>query len=99
VFFDYNMNVRVKTLSAPYSPRTVPGAPVSMPIAWKDLEKAGPLDFTIDNVPKLLAARGDLWRDMLDAKQKLESVLSTSAESYESASPRSPRGRPRRRSD
>ena len=98
VFFDYNMNVRVKTLSAPYSLRTVAGAPVSMPITWTDLEKAGPLDYRMDNVPALLEARGDLWADILDAKQKLESVLSTSAANYEYTSPRSQRARPRRRS-
>jgi bifunctional non-homologous end joining protein LigD len=95
VFFDYNMNVRVKTLSAPYSLRAVPGAPVSMPITWKELEHAGPMDFTLQNVPTLLQSRGDIWDDILLAKQKLETVLATSAENCESASPQSPRA-PRR---
>ena len=80
VFLDYAMNVRVKTLSAPYSARTVPGAPVSMPLAWKALEKAHPLDYTMASVPALLARHGDLWRDILEEKQDLKKVLSANAE-------------------
>jgi bifunctional non-homologous end joining protein LigD len=75
VFLDYAMNVRVKTLAAPYSARTIPGAPVSMPIAWKSLAKAHPLDYTMETVPALLAKRGDLWNDMLARKQDLAKVL------------------------
>ena len=75
VFFDYTMNIRVKTLSAPYSVRSAPGAPVSMPIEWKALAKAHPLDHNIGNVPALLARKGDLWAGILDAKQALAAVL------------------------
>src|SRR2546425_2509598 len=35
IFIDYNMNVRGKTLNVAYSPRGVPGAPVSMPVTWE----------------------------------------------------------------
>jgi bifunctional non-homologous end joining protein LigD len=76
VFLDYNMNVRVKTLSAPYSVRGLPGAPVSMPLTWKELEKAHPFDFTMENVPALLASRGDIWKDMLELEQDLAKVIS-----------------------
>jgi bifunctional non-homologous end joining protein LigD len=75
VFLDYNMNVRVKTLSVPYSVRGVPGAPVSMPLTWKELERAQPLDFTMANVGKMLAKRGDIWSDILASKQDLATVL------------------------
>jgi bifunctional non-homologous end joining protein LigD len=47
IFYDYNMNVRGKTLNVAYSPRGVPGAPVSMPLTWEELEAAEPADFTI----------------------------------------------------
>ena len=50
IFMDYNMNVRGKTLNVAYSPRGVPGAPVSMPLTWEELAKAHPLDFRITNV-------------------------------------------------
>jgi bifunctional non-homologous end joining protein LigD len=75
VFMDYNMNVRVKTLSAPYSVRGLPGAPVSMPLTWDELKTAHPLDYTMENVAELLAKRGDLWREVLAAKQDLERKL------------------------
>ena len=75
IFIDYNMNVRVKTLSAPYSVRGLPGAPVSMPITWKELEKAQRLDYTMRNAHELLRRRGDIWSDMLKAKQDLAKTL------------------------
>jgi bifunctional non-homologous end joining protein LigD len=79
VFMDYRMNVRVKTLSAPYSVRGVPGAPVSMPLRWDELETAQPHDFTMANVGTMMAKRGDIWGDMLAIKQDLAKVLAGSA--------------------
>jgi bifunctional non-homologous end joining protein LigD len=75
VFLDYNMNVRVKTLTAPYSVRGLPGAPVSMPLTWSALETAHPLDYTMTDVPDLVAKSGDVWVDILDAKQELGNAL------------------------
>ncbi len=71
IFIDYNMNVRGKTLNVAYSPRGVPGAPVSMPLTWEELEAAEPQDFTIGNVPARLEKRGDRWHDVLETKQSL----------------------------
>jgi bifunctional non-homologous end joining protein LigD len=75
IFMDYNMNVRGKTLNVAYSPRGVPGAPVSMPLTWEELADAHPLDFRITNAAQRLAETGDRWRDALQRKQSLESVL------------------------
>lgn len=71
VFFDANMNGFGRTLCSAYSPRPVPGARVSMPIEWDQLEKVRPEDFTILTVPKLLATRGDVWATMLNDRQRL----------------------------
>jgi len=71
IFIDYNMNVRSKTLNAPYSPRGSPGAPVSMPLTWEQLEAAEPLDFTMTNVLPVLEKSGDRWHDALSEKQSL----------------------------
>ena len=71
IFIDYNMNVRGKTLNAAYSPRGVPGAPVSMPLTWEELEAAEPQEFTISNVPARLEKNGDRWHDVLETKQSL----------------------------
>jgi bifunctional non-homologous end joining protein LigD len=75
IFFDYTMNTRTKTLAAAYSPRGVPGAPVSMPLSWEELETAQPLDFNLSNVAQRLAQAGDPWRDALARKQSLERTL------------------------
>jgi bifunctional non-homologous end joining protein LigD len=75
IFMDYNMNVRGKTLNVAYSPRGVPGAPVSMPLTWEELAGAHPLDFRINNAAQRLARTGDRWRDALKRKQSLEKAL------------------------
>lgn len=69
------MNTRTKTLAAAYSPRGLPGAPVSMPLTWEELETAQPLDFTITTVAARLAQSDDPWRDALTRKQSLERML------------------------
>ena len=75
IFMDYNMNVRGKTLNVAYSPRGVPGAPVSMPLTWEELAAAHPLDFRITNAAAHLARTGDRWRNALSEKQSLEQAL------------------------
>lgn len=75
IFMDYNMNVRGKTLNVAYSPRGVPGAPVSMPLGWEELATAHPLDFRLSNVTTRLSRTGDRWRDSLENKQDLGRLL------------------------
>ncbi len=75
IFLDYNMNVRGKTLNAAYSPRGVPGAPVSMPLTWEELAGAHPLDFTLAGAAERVERTGDRWRDALTRKRSLESAL------------------------
>ena len=78
IFIDYNMNVRGKTLNVAYSPRGLPGAPVSMPLAWEELAKAHPLDFRLTNAPERLEKTGDRWQNALRDKQSLEGALERS---------------------
>jgi bifunctional non-homologous end joining protein LigD len=80
IFIDYNMNVRGKTLNVAYSPRGVPGAPVSMPLTWEELEAAEPMDFTINNVPDRLEKNGDRWHDVLESKQSLTKAFGVDRE-------------------
>ena len=75
IFIDYNMNVRGKTLAAAYSPRGSPGAPVSMPLSWDELERATPGDFTLGSVIARLERTGDRWHDWLSTKQNLARIL------------------------
>jgi bifunctional non-homologous end joining protein LigD len=75
IFIDYNMNVRGKTLNVAYSPRGLPGAPVSMPLTWEELEAAEVMDFTIANVTARLEKTADRWQDALVSKYSLSRVL------------------------
>ncbi len=70
---DFTQNAINKTLVAPYSPRPAPGAPVSMPIAWDELEDPTlrPDRWTIHDVPARLAERGDLFAPVRDDRHEL----------------------------
>ncbi len=70
---DYTQNVSNKTLVAPYSPRAAPGAPVSAPIDWDELDDPAlrPDGFTMRNVIERVAERGDLFRPLQGAGQVL----------------------------
>lgn len=75
IFYDHNQNVRGKTLASIYSPRPAPGAPVSVPVDWDELESVYPTDFTVRTVMARLEARGDLWKGILDAKVDVAKLL------------------------
>ncbi len=64
---DYTQNAINKTLVGPYSTRPAPGAPVSMPIGWDELDdpELRPDRWTIRDVAERLKARGDLFRGVL----------------------------------
>ena len=78
VFLDHNQNTRGKNMAAIYSLRPAPGAPVSMPVRWDELDGVYPTDFTIRTVPERLARLGDLWAGILEAKHELRRLLESS---------------------
>jgi bifunctional non-homologous end joining protein LigD len=73
---DYTQNVSNKTLVAPYSPRAAPGAPVSAPIDWSELDDPSlrPDRFTIRTVLDRIAERGDLFRSVQGPGQELPPI-------------------------
>jgi DNA primase len=75
VFFDYNQNMRGKTVAAPYSLRPTPEATVSVPIAWEELHDVYPTDFTIETAPERLQGLGDLWSDILESKHDFKALV------------------------
>jgi bifunctional non-homologous end joining protein LigD len=76
IFIDYLRNSRSATAVCAYSTRARPGAPVSMPLAWKNLDDDPRGRFTIRNVPDHLARRRvDPWRDYEDARRPLTQKL------------------------
>lgn len=70
---DYTQNAHNKTLVAPYSPRATPGAAVSAPIDWDELDDPAlrPDAFTVRSMPGRLAERGDVFRTVLSLDQTL----------------------------
>jgi DNA ligase D len=67
VFVDFNQANRDRTIASAYSPRPLPGAPVSMPVPWERLRDVSPGDFTVRTVPAILASDGDAWAGIDDA--------------------------------
>jgi DNA primase len=62
------------TVVAAYSPRIRPGVPVSFPLAWDDLDRVVPADFTIHNAAALLHGT-DPWVQHMPAPQQLDADL------------------------
>ena len=99
IFIDYLRNVRGATSVAAYSPRARADAPVSTPLGWSEL--AGgvtPGDFTVQTVPRRLAARKDPWADFFSVDQAI--TARTAKALAPPAAPRRsppPRGRARTR--
>jgi bifunctional non-homologous end joining protein LigD len=62
------------TVVAAYSPRVRPGAPVSFPIGWDDLDRVTPRDFNLRTAASLLGNR-DPWVERMPAPQVLSEDL------------------------
>jgi len=75
VFVDYNQNARDRTIASAYSLRPRPGAPVSAPLRWEELEAVSPGDFTIFTMPGRFAEVGDLHKGIDDVAHSLEPLL------------------------
>jgi bifunctional non-homologous end joining protein LigD len=73
---DYTQNVKNKTLIAPYSPRAAPGAPVSAPVTWDELEDPDlrSATFTIRDMGARLAELGDVFAPVLGPPQDLPPI-------------------------
>lgn len=73
---DYTQNIINKTLAAPYSLRPAPGAPVSTPITWEELDDPDlrPDRWTITTIAERVAERGDVFAPVLHADQDLPGV-------------------------
>jgi len=70
---DFTQNAVNKTLVAPYSARPAPGAPVSVPVRWEELDdpELRSDGWTIRTLPDRLAEVGDLFAPALELEQAL----------------------------
>ena len=73
---DYTQNAPIKTLVAPYSVRPRPGAPVSAPIRWEELDdpSLAPDRWTIRNLVERVAETGDLYAPAQTDHQELPAL-------------------------
>ena len=70
---DYTQNVHNKTLVAPYSVRPRPGAPVSVPLEWDELDDPDltPARWTVRTVLDRVKTAGDPFAALLGVSQRL----------------------------
>ena len=73
IYVDSGRNGYSATVAATYAVRAKPGAPVSAPCTWDELASGavGPRTFTLRAMAARAAAVGDIWADLLDARQSL----------------------------
>ncbi len=73
ILVDTGRNGYSATFAAAYTVRARPGAPVSAPCSWEEVEsgEVGPKSLTLRTMAQRIAATGDLWADMLKIKKSL----------------------------
>ncbi len=74
IFIDHNQNVAGKTIASVYSVRPFPGAPVSTPILWEEIDQVTAGDFTIATIWDRLQRFGDLFSPVLEGGQTLDAA-------------------------
>ncbi len=76
VLIDANQNGGGKTIASVYSVRPRPGAPVSTPLRWDEVnESLDPTRFTMEVVLERIRRHGDLFEGVLTTRQRLEPAL------------------------
>jgi bifunctional non-homologous end joining protein LigD len=76
VLIDWNQNGEGKTIASVYSVRPKPGAPVSTPLRWDEVnEKLNPAIYTMDVVRARIDQHGDLFEGVLTTKQRIDAAL------------------------
>jgi bifunctional non-homologous end joining protein LigD len=73
VTVDYAQNSVGRNTAAPYTLRARPGAPVSTPVTWEEVEsgQVSPLNWNIHSVPDRVRKLGDLFSEVLSGGQRL----------------------------
>lgn len=76
IYLDYMQNNRGQTLAAPYCVRPKPGATVSAPLKWEEVNsKLDMRDYTIFTMPERIESEGDLFTKVLTEKTDIGKAI------------------------
>ncbi len=76
IYLDYLQNAKGKTMASVYSIRPRPGATVSAPVSWDELDAGfDPRRFTLATMRRRLDKKGDLWRGIFDHRVDMKKIL------------------------
>ena len=77
ILVDTGRNGYSATYAATYTVRAKPGAPVSAPCTWEELERGdvGPRTFTLRTTAQRISDVGDLWADLLKKRRSLKGPI------------------------
>jgi bifunctional non-homologous end joining protein LigD len=77
IYVDTGRNGYSATFAAAYAVRARPGAPVSAPCSWAELERGevSPRSFTLRTMAGRVAQVGDLWADMPTHRRSLRDPI------------------------
>lgn len=77
ILVDTGRNGYSATFAAAYAVRAKPGAPVSAPCTWEEIERGevGPRTFTLRSMASRIADVGDVWSDMRRARRSLRQPM------------------------
>jgi bifunctional non-homologous end joining protein LigD len=77
IYVDTGRNGYSATFAAAYAVRAKPGATVSAPCTWQEIERGevGPRTLTLRTMPARIDAVGDLWADMRRRKRSLRRAM------------------------
>jgi bifunctional non-homologous end joining protein LigD len=77
ILVDTGRNDFGATFAAAYAVRPRPGAPVSAPCTWEEVERGAvhPQSFGVRNIAERIVQVGDLWGDMAERAQSLSRPL------------------------
>jgi bifunctional non-homologous end joining protein LigD len=88
ILVDTGRNGYSATYAAPYTVRAKPGAPVSAPCRWEEIERGdvAPRTFTLKTMAARIAAVGDLWSGIgsepatltLDVQDRVKALIAAS---------------------
>lgn len=77
LYLDVMRNAYGQHMAAPYTLRAKPGAPVSAPVSWREVENGalGPQDVGVRSVRDRLERRGDPWRTIWRHRRSLNACF------------------------